>query len=208
MPVVLNVELREAIGKRRNKRMRNNDGKIPAILYGHNKENVMLSVPAAELNAAVRHGNRVVTLDGAVKEQALIKEIQWNTWGAAIYHVDFARVSADEKVNVILPLKLFGECPGVFAGGVLTQNLHEIHVECPAISIPENIVVRTEGLELGGHLTVKDIVFPEFVRPLIDLEEIVVHCQLPKEEAAEAPAEGAEGAEPEVIGKKKEEAAE
>ncbi len=206
MSDTLNVELREITGKRRNKRMRNNEGKIPAILYGHGAENVMLSISAKEFGFVLRHGSRVVKLTGALEEQALIKEIQWNTWGAAVYHVDFARVNADEKVNVVVALKLHGECPGVFAGGVLTQNLHEIHIECPALEIPDFIQVKVDDLQLNGHITVADVVFPKDVRPLIDNEEIIVHCALPlvEPEETETAEATAEGAEPEVIGRKKE----
>lgn len=205
----LKVELRESIGKRRNKRMRNNEGKIPAILYGHGAENVMLSIPAKEFGMVLRKGNHVIKLTGAVEEQVLIKEIQWNTWGVSVYHVDFTRVSADEKVNVVVPLKLHGECPGVSAGGVITQNIHEIHIECPAVEIPEFIQVRVDALELNGHITVASIAFPKDVRPLIDGEEIVVHCAPPKAEEEPAAGEaGTEGAEPEVIGRKKEDAEE
>ena len=202
----LKVELREITGKRRNKRMRNNEGKVPAILYGHGGENIMLTVPAKELGMIIRRGERVIKLTGAVNEQVLIKEVQWNTWGAAVYHVDFTRVSANEKVNVVVPLKLHGDCPGAQAGGVVTQNIHEIHIECPAIEIPEFIQVKIDDLQLNGHITVGQIVFPKDVRALIDADEIVVHCAQPKAEAEPAAAEGAEGsAEPEVIGRKKEE---
>lgn len=204
----LKVELREITGKRRNKRMRNNEGKVPAILYGHGAENIMLSVPAKELGMIIRRGNRVIKLTGAVNEQVLIKEIQWNTWGVSVYHVDFTRVNANEKVNVIVPLKLHGDCPGAQAGGVVTQNIHEIHIECPAIEIPEFIQVKVDDLQLNGHITVGQIVMPKDVRALIDADEIVVHCAQPKVEA-EAGAEAAEGAaEPEVIGRKKEDEAE
>ena len=88
---------------------------------------------------------------------------------------------------------------------LLLQNIHEIHIECPAIEIPEFIQVKIDTLELNGHITVGQIVFPKDVRALIDADEIVVHCAQPKAEAEPVAAEGAEGAEPEVIGRKKEE---
>ena len=95
----LKTELRASRGKRNAKRMRI-AGSVPAVLYGHGMENLSLSVAAEELQAVLRHGARVVTLTGAVDEQAFVRDMQWNTWGTRVLHVDFTRISEHEKVEV------------------------------------------------------------------------------------------------------------
>ena len=121
MADVLQVEMRETRGKRNARRMRN-AGTVPAVLYGHGGPVVSLSVPVEQLDSAIRHGSRVVELAGAVKEGALIQDLQWNTWGNEVLHVDFARVALDERVTVTLNLELRGEAPGIKEGGVCRSS--------------------------------------------------------------------------------------
>ena len=86
----------------------------------------------------MRHGSRLVDLTGAVSESAFIRELQWDTYGTHVVHVDFTRISADELVKVHLTIELRGEAPGVKEGGVVDQLIHHVEVECPAGNIPES----------------------------------------------------------------------
>jgi large subunit ribosomal protein L25 len=204
----LNVQLREIRGKRNARRLRNS-GSIPAVLYGHGQEAVALAIPAEGMEEVMRHGARLVNLVGAVREQAFLREVQWDTWGTHVLHVDFTRISEHEKVQVEVAVELRGEAPGVKNGGVVTQHLHELEIECEVASIPEKLFVKINQLNLGDRILVKDLELPPTVSVLVDPELIVVECHEPAEEAeAEAVAEGAE---PELIGRKageEEEAAE
>ena len=201
MAEVLNVKSRDGRGKREAKRLRR-DGAIPAILYGHKEAAVSLAVPAEEMRAALRHGSRLVSLQGAVNESALIRELQWDVYGVDVMHVDFARVSQDERIEVQVPVELRGDAPGAHAGGVVQHLLHEVEVECLATAIPERIQVNVNHLELHGEISAAQLQLPEGVKLLTDPETIVVHCI---EQAAEVEAaDVGEGAEPEVIGRKEE----
>jgi len=200
----LHVQLRETKGKRNNRRLRQR-GMVPAILYGHKQENVCLSVPADQLETVIRHGSHLVELRGAVHESALIRELQWDTWGTHVLHVDFARVAADEMVEVRLPVELRGEAPGSKEGGVIEHVVHEVEIECPAAAVPEKIVVNINDLHLGGQITLGQLPVPGGGRVLGDPEEVVVQCveavAAPEEEVAAEEA----AAEPEVIKEKKKE---
>jgi large subunit ribosomal protein L25 len=197
----LNVEIRGARGKRNARRMRN-AGMIPAVLYGHKQETLSLSVTAEQVETALRHGSRAVDLTGALSEQAFIRELQWDTWGKEVLHVDLMRISAHEKVEVRVPVELRGEAPGVKAGGVVEHHVHELDIECEATSIPEKVQVNINHLELDQSITIADLKLPEGVRVLDDPETIVVHCGVPSEAAEEEEAAPGE-IEPEVIGRKK-----
>jgi large subunit ribosomal protein L25 len=179
-------------------------GKIPAVLYGHGEDNVSLSVPADMLEAAVQHGSRVVTLEGAVKQTAFIRELQWDVWSRHVQHVDFTRVSADEKVEVSLAVELRGEAPGVKEGGVVEQLLHEIDLECPVASIPEKMSVSINKLALDESIKVADLEIPEGATLVGDASAVVVQCITPLEAPEEEEAAAGED-EPEVIGRKEEE---
>ena len=199
----LNVELRENRGKRNSRRLRK-AGSVPAVLYGHRKENVSLAVPAEPLDALVQHGNRLVTLTGAVSESAFIREVQWDVWGTHVLHVDFTRISEHEKVQVQVAVEVRGEAPGVKEGGVVEQLIHQVQIECPASAVPEKLDVNVNHLELHDSITVADLGLPEDATVLGDSAAVVVHCieplVVPEEEVAEAAA-----GEPEVIGEEKEE---
>jgi large subunit ribosomal protein L25 len=203
MAEVLNVQLRQRLGKHSNRRLRA-AGAIPAVLYGHGLAPVCLSVPAEQIDAALRHGSRLVTLSGAVDEQAFIRELQWDTWGTHVVHVDFTRISAHERVEVEIPLELRGEAPGVKEGGVVEQLVHEIELECEATEIPEKLEVNINQLNLNASITAGQLELPGTAALRCAEDTVVVQClepvAVPEEEAA-----AAEEAEPEVIGRKPEE---
>ena len=199
----LAVENRQETGKRRNRRLRKT-GKIPAVLYGHKQDVVSLTLSAEEVEAVIRHGNRFVALTGAVNERAFIKECQWNTWGTEVLHVDFARVSEHEKIRMTVPLVLRGEAPGVKDGGVVKQHVHTVEIECEPSTAPEKIDVNINNLQFLQIVHLSDVELADGIKMLGDLTAVVVECV----EAVEAPEaeEAADGAaEPEVIGRKKDE---
>jgi large subunit ribosomal protein L25 len=197
----LTVKLRDGHGKRINRRLRGS-GQVPAVLYGHKKESKSLALSAEELDAAIRHGNRFVALTGGVAENAFIKDVQWNTWGTEVLHVDFARVSADEKVHVTVAVELRGEAPGIKEGGVVKHVMHTLELECEAASVPEKILVNINHLDFGKVLHVSDIELPKGVKALTDAATLVVSCVAPVEVSEEETASPGD-AEPEVIGRKK-----
>lgn len=205
--VVLTAQDRTQHGTHVARRLRKN-GKIPAVLYGHKEATVPLSLSRDELYKAVRHGVRLVDVkQGDKMEKALIREVQWDPLGHDILHVDFARVSMDERIEVDVRVELRGTCPGVTAGGVLNQPLHTLKIECLAIAIPESIRVNIAALQIDQAIHVKELTLPEGVQVLNDPEAIVVQCAQKVVEEAAAPgipgAPSAEAAEPELIGRKK-----
>ena len=119
-------------------------------------------------------------------------------------HVDFTRVSADERVEVQLAVELRGEAPGVKEGGVVEQATHEVQLSCPAASVPEKIQVNINHLNLGDSISLGHLELPAGATVLGDPMSMVVQCvepvALPEEEVAEAVP-----GEPEVIGAKEEE---
>lgn len=200
MQEVFQVEARGTRGSRNARRLRSS-GFVPAILYGHGQEPVSLSVPLDAVRAAVRHGSRIVDLNGAVKDKAFIREVQWNTFGTRILHLDLTRVSETDRVRVSVKIELKGESPGAKAGAILTQFVHEAPIECLATAIPDRLVLSVAALDVGGSISLGNVPLPEGTKLVGDPTAVVVHCELPKDEA-QLPASPTEGAEPEVIGRK------
>jgi len=205
MADTLNVTVRESLGSRNSRRLRLG-GQIPAVLYGHGQESVSLTVPESDVQAALRHGAKLVDVTGAVSDSALIQQIQWDALGSDILHLDLLRVSKDEAVSVTVQVHLRGEAPGTKEGGVLEHLRHEIELECRADSIPEHLEVTVNALHVGESVTVGQLDLPAGVTLVTDPELVIVQCV---EAAAEVEDEealpGAGAVEPEVIGRKPEE---
>lgn len=202
MRAVLNASVRTEVGSNGVKKVRK-AGRVPAVLYGHGEQNVNLSLCAEELHAVLRHGAKLVDLKGDVTDTALVRGLQWNTYGTDVLHVDLARVSAEERVHVSVPLETRGVAAGAHEGGLIELVMHEIEIECPAGSIPDKIEVRVHELHVGQSLKAGEIPLPEGVRLLLDPDIIVVHCVGRTLEEEEVAGEAAgETAEPELIGRK------
>jgi len=193
------VKLRKGTGSRESRRLRG-EGLVPAVLYGHGEKCVNLVATREAVEGAVRHGSRIVELKGAVKTSALIRELQWDTFGVEPVHVDFLRVSATDRVKVRVPVDLKGECPGQRGGGVLSLVMHEIDLECTADAVPERIHAQVGKLQVGGTIKVHDLELPAGTKALADAEGVVVTCVVPAAKGEEAAATAA--AEPELIGRK------
>jgi large subunit ribosomal protein L25 len=197
------IEPRTALGSRANKRLRD-AGKLPGVIYGHKEAVVPVTLPKKEVVGHITHGQHLfdLALDGK-SEKVLIKEVQYDHLGIEVIHVDFARVSLDEKVTLTVSIEIKGEPKGD-GEGVLQQILNEVEVECLVTDIPDVIRVSVGDMKLDDVIHVKDLKLPSGVKVLADEDQIVVQLkEIVEEEAAPTEAEGA--AEPEVIGKKKEE---
>jgi large subunit ribosomal protein L25 len=184
------------------------EGIVPANVYGHGKDPVGITIPAEAARPLVMSGHKVVDLeiDGA-EEKALLREVQWDTFGLHLLHLDFQRIDAKQRVLVDVPIHLKGTAPGATAGGVLEQPLHSLHIECLAVELPDEISVKIGTLEMGQAIHVRDLTdLPPSVVVKNPPDAVIVHVVQPRvEEEAAAPAPAA--AEPEVVGKKKEEGA-
>jgi len=198
--VTLVVHPRTASGSRAAAKVRKK-GLIPGIVYGHKIDPVNVSVPAKELNHAIRvqHVRTLnISLEGK-SETVLIRELQWDYLGKEMVHIDLWRVSASERVKVVVPVELRG-IPKATGGGVLDQPFHQLHVECPATAIPEAIRIDISTLTLGHPIHVRELTLPEGVTVLEPAEAVIVQLKVPGAEPAVAEDTGAG---PEILTAKK-----
>jgi large subunit ribosomal protein L25 len=205
--IVLKSKPRTELGTRAARRIRR-EGLIPANVYGHGHKNLLLSVDEKALRKALSEGHRIlgIEVEGGV-EQGLVKEVQYDYLGSHYVHVDFTIIKRGEKVEVSVPVELMGTPKGVTGGGVLSFPLQELTISGLPEHLPEHFRLSVEALELGQALRLKDLTIPENCTLVGDPETVVVAVMHRREEAAVAPVEVAP-VEPEVIGRKKEEAGE
>jgi large subunit ribosomal protein L25 len=200
---------RSATGKGAARSLRR-DGQVPAVIYGHAREAQSLAINTRELERLLNRVSAETTvielsLDGRVT-RTLIREIQRHPFKRTIIHIDFQELVAGEKVTVDVPIVIVGTAAGVREGGILDQVMRELSVEVDPVNIPNHIDVDVSSLTIGHSVHVSDLVLPEGVTVLDDPDATVAVVSAPKvvEETPVAATETEAIAEPEVIGKKKE----
>src|SRR5947208_4612791 len=182
METKLTAERRDGAGKGVARKLRA-AGRVPAVFYGHGTETVSLSVDSREL-LHLLHANSGTNLlvdlliDGTA-HMAIAREIQRDHIHSRFIHVDFLAVNRDETITVSVEVNELGEPAGVKAGGVIEHHLREIAIECLPQDVPDAIDVDISALELGDMLHVRDLVAPEGVVILSNLDEAVLSVITP-----------------------------
>src|SRR5205823_8140004 len=136
----LKASPRQPLGKRSRRMLR--EGKLPAIVYGHNTEATPITLDRLEFQKVFVKSGRThlvdLVVDGAKTEKVLVREIQTHPRRLGPIHVDFYQVSLEEKIRVEVPVHLIGESAAVKRGDAdILQPIHALEVECLPTDIPE-----------------------------------------------------------------------
>lgn len=204
----LNATLRSESGKGAARALRR-AGSVPAVIYGHKREPMSLSIQTRELERLldkIAAETTVVELsiDGKVS-RTLIREIQKHPFKRQLVHVDFQELVAGEMITVNVPLVIVGTSVGVRSfGGILDQTMRELEVSVDPSNIPNHIDVDVSALGVADSIHVRDLKLPAGVTVLTDADASVVVVAAPKVNATDAAADAAAAAaEPEVLRAKK-----
>ena len=196
----LGAETRTAFKKGASKRLRR-DGKIPAIIYGHNGT-ATVSVDAHEFHTNFKtvSENTIINLSvGKKSYDVLVKDYQEDILTGNILHIDFFEIEAGKSLRTNIPVHLEGTPIGVREGGILEHLLYNVEVECLPKDIPERIDLEVEQLHIGESIHISEVEVPEAVRILSPPDQVIVAITTIKivEEAVaeEELVEGEEGAE-------------
>jgi large subunit ribosomal protein L25 len=207
----LEAELRNDIGRGASRRLRQAN-KIPAVIYGADKEAVTLALDHNKTMHALSHEafySHILTLNmGKTKEKVILKALQRHPVKPRIQHIDFLRISANQKLHMHVPLHFKGEeqAPGVKEGGVISHHMNDVEVSCLPADLPEFIEVDLSQFQLNQTLHITELKLPKGVELVAlahgaeghDLPVASLHVpRVVEEVAVEAVAEeSAEGATP------------
>lgn len=211
--VKLAAQGRSETGKGASRSLRRS-GYVPAIVYGHGEETQSCKLEWRELEkvlTSVHWENTVIDLkiDNDKTASVLIREVQLHPYRPEVLHVDFLAIHKDEKVKLDVPIEIVGVAPGVKEGGILEHHRMEVEIRCLPSNIPQGLEIDVSHLGMGDVASVRDLVVPEGVEILSDLDSTICSVVPPavlkhEVEEAEAALEAAEEeAEPEVIGRGK-----
>lgn len=196
------AEVRSDEGKGASRRLRR-QGLVPGIVYGGHKEPRMLTLSHNDLLRKLEEEafySSLIDLQlGDERVKVVLKDLQRHPAKPFILHVDFQRVSMEERLRMVIPLHFENEetAKGVKAGGKVSHNVTEVEVTCLPKDLPEYIAVDMARMEIGDILHVSELTLPEGVEltHAIDVETpvVLIHAGYSGSEADE----GEEGAEDE-----------
>ena len=194
--IQIEVQEREARGTNAMRKLRQ-QGLIPAVVYGANRKNLPITIPAEDLGRFLRSGSHLVELRMADQARdAILREVQVEPTTDQILHVDFLRVEKDSEVEDHVPVVFKGHAKGVNEGG-LFQSLHDrLVVMARPRDLPREIVVDINDLGLDEALLIRDMPALPGVKYVLEPDEIVAHVVTVRESAEGAEDEGDAGAEP------------
>jgi large subunit ribosomal protein L25 len=218
----LNAEPRSVKGTGASRRLRRG-GKIPAVMYGGDKDAVMLALDHNLVfrnlrNEAFYSSILTVNVNGAA-EQAVLRDVQMHPVKPRIEHVDLQRISATERLHMKVPLHFVGEdlAPGVkLEKGIVAHLMTEVDVTCLPHQLPEYLTVDISNMKMHESVHLSDIPLPEGVSitslthggddlAIVTITVVRAAIEAEAEEAAAAAAAAAaapaEGAAPAAAGK-------
>ena len=161
--ITLAAETRDRVGKGASRALRR-DGRVPAVIYGQNKEPTSIHLEEKALVKALMTGhfmNSVIMVGGA---RTLAKDVAFHPVTDRPTHVDFLRIGEHETVTIAVPVVFTDEddAPGIKKGnGVLNIVKHDIELTVDAADIPSEITVSLKGMEIGDTIHIADVTLPK-----------------------------------------------
>jgi large subunit ribosomal protein L25 len=182
--VDLQAREREERGKNAARRLRAS-GMLPAVLYGDGDgASTVLAVPDRVVDYTLQHigDNALYDIDlGAGGSTARIVDVQRDPVSGRLLHVDFAPVDMQQRIEVTVPLHVFGDAPGTEEGGVLQQVAYEVQIETLPGDIPQELTLDVSSLGMNENLTLADLRLPEGITLVSDPEEVAAIVTAPTE---------------------------
>ena len=166
----LTATSREDKGKGASRRLRRLAGQIPAIIYGGKKEPESISMLHKDISHSLANEafySQILTINIEGKTQdVILKDVQRHPAKALILHVDFQRVSKDQKLTTRVPLHFINEdiCVGVITqGGQIIHTMSDLEISCLPGNLPQYLEIDMAEVALDVTLHISDIKLPEGV---------------------------------------------
>ena len=207
----LEASQRAKTSKGRNNILRK-EGMVPAVLYGGEEKNELISISKKHLKILLDQENflsNVLKIKIKDKEiKVLPRDVAFDVVTDEPIHVDFLRMVSGRKIVLEIPVRFINndQSPGLKRGGVLNIVRRKVELKCPTESIPNELVVDLEGLDIGASVKISAIKLPENVSPTITGRDFVIATvaaptivkepEKPAEESAEGAEAGTEGEAP------------
>ncbi len=174
-------------------------GMVPANIYERGHESVQVSAPLNVLTKVYHDAGKhhpVELTVGTKKYLAMIKDVDIDPITGWVRHVGFHAINKNETVTAEIPVRIDGEIPAERIGLLVLHTLDTVEVEALPAHLPDELTIDGAKLaEIGDKVTVADIVAPQGVTIMTDIDYALAVVEEPKDQIAAAAEEAAEGAE-------------
>jgi large subunit ribosomal protein L25 len=144
---------------------------------------------------------------GGETTPVMVVDEQYDPVKSNLLHVDLKRIDLEKRIKVAVPVKVVGEAKGIkLQGGQMEIITRFVEIDVLPNDIPQSFTVDVSDLMVGQSIRANEIPMPGSAHLLGLVDAVIAHVVGHK---AEAVAEVAAVAEPEVAkkGKKEEPAA-
>ncbi|MEA3544844.1 MAG: 50S ribosomal protein L25 [Thermodesulfobacteriota bacterium] len=185
--VELNVEIRETSGKGVARKLRA-AGRVPAVVYGKTLDSTAIIIDPTELENAISGkagSNTLITLKGASYldgKVVILKDAAVHPLRRTMISADFYAINLKEKSVFMVPINLVGTAVGQKEGGSLQLVRNELEVLCLPTQVPQSIDIDVTALEIGDTIHIEEVVAPEEVELVHDVNFTVLTLSIIKEE--------------------------
>ena len=183
------------------------DVNVPGIFYSKSTEPIPIYLAEGALRPLVYTAETHIVnlkIDDQDEYKSIVKNVQFDPVTDKVIHFDLQGISADQEIEIEVPIVIEGQSKGVREGGIVQLSMHKLQIACLPGNIPEHVTIDISDLGIGDAVHVKDLKLDN-VKLLHHEEVIIVSIVLPRAvvETTTAALPGEESTEPEVISKGK-----
>ncbi len=180
-------------------------GRIPAVIYNQ-EVNESISIEMRAFDKAFREQGTSSLIDLDVEGTVypvLVKQVQMNKRRREPMHVDFFAITANQAVEVNVPIEFVGVPVGVKEhAGLLDVQRREVRISILPRLIPSELELDVSALDIGDSLHVGSLVgkLPPEATVLDDLDLALCAVVPPRLAEADETEEAEAAGEPELVG--------
>ena len=193
LQVDMSASKRESFGKCAMRRLRVS-GNTPAVLYGNDKDTLVLQLETAPFLKSlfqISRKNAVVNLSivGDDTRHVMMKEVQTDPVNDSLIHADFFEIDLDAPKVFSVFVELIGTAKGVDLGGRLVVHNANIMLEGLPLDIPDNVSLDISDLDIGDSVQLSSIELPANVKMISEGSSLCVEVVIAGASEGEAEAE-------------------
>ncbi len=173
--LTLAAETRDRVGKGASRALRR-QGRVPAVIYGQNREPTSIHLEEKALRQALATGHFMTTVVTVAGQRTLPKDVAFDPVTERPVHVDFLRIGEHSTVTVAVPVVFTDaeDAPFAEAGGVLNIVRHEIELVVDAAEIPAEITVSLAGRGVGESIHISSVTLPAGAHPATEDRDFTI----------------------------------
>lgn len=174
------------------------EGVLPATVYGRGIESRNVQLPYAAARDLMNNHRRNTLLHLAVEgepspRQVVVRQFSQHPVTRKLQHLEFFQVDMKHPLEASVKVITTGEAPAVARfGGMVVQVLDQVRIRALPEYLPEHIEISLNTLTgLESQIFVRDLVAPQGVTVIGDMNHLVVKIQRTRASASAAPVQAA-----------------